>query len=71
MSLVLSQEELRELTGYVRGKDQARWLGNKGWLFELDAHGRPKVARSYFEQKMGGASKAKRWRPDFSDLPVG
>lgn len=64
--MLLTDEELESITGYVRHSAQARWLREHGWMFELAASGRPVVSRSYAEAKMGGANSA--WKPDFSGL---
>jgi hypothetical protein len=52
MSLILSPDELEELTGYKIPACQIRWLKDRGWVFEVSRK-RPKVSRVYFEQKMG------------------
>lgn len=56
MSIVLSPEELKELTGYEVPACQIKWLMQRGWVYEVSRK-RPKVARSYFEQRMGVAAK--------------
>lgn len=55
MSLFLTPAEVGELTGYERPADQARWLRDRGWIFELNAQRRPIVLRAYAEGRMGGA----------------
>lgn len=52
MSLLLTPEELFELTGLQQHAAQRRWLESNGWRYEIDVRGRPKVARAYFERKM-------------------
>jgi hypothetical protein len=52
MSLMLTPDELEELTGYKIPACQIRWLKDRGWVFEVSRK-RPKVSRAYFEQKMG------------------
>jgi hypothetical protein len=56
ISMFLTKEELRELTGYVYHCRQIDWLRRHNWRFEVTAQERPKVARSYFESRLGGAS---------------
>ena len=51
--LMLSQEELKELTGYKIPSCQIRWLKERHWRFELTRFGRPKVDREYYLMKMG------------------
>lgn len=52
--LTLTPEQLRELTGYKRGAEQARWLKENGFKFRLDRLGKPRVDRAHYEMKMGG-----------------
>jgi len=53
--MFLSKKELEELTGFVRSAKQIEWLKANGWRFAEDSQRRPKVARSYFEARIGGA----------------
>lgn len=53
MSLCLTPEELRELTDLEQPAAQVRWLRARDWQFEVGASGRPKVARSYFQARLG------------------
>lgn len=73
--MFLTAEELRELTGYTYYCRQIDWLRNHNWKFELTAQLRPKVARSYFESRLGGGSakqdvkaEALPVRPNFQAL---
>lgn len=52
--LFLQPAELEALTGYKRGAEQVAWLRRKGWRFEQNAAGAPRVARAYFERRMVG-----------------
>lgn len=56
--IFLTSAELRELTGYAYNSRQIAWLLRNGWKFEVNAQKRPKVARSYFEYKVGSAGLA-------------
>lgn len=47
-SLFLQPDELRELTGYARGKYQCDWLKENGYQFDKDREGKPKVKRCLF-----------------------
>lgn len=57
--MLLTPDELRELTDRVRYADQIAWLRQRGWRFELSATGRPKVAKAEFERRMVAGAKAK------------
>jgi len=55
-TLLLSAEEVAELTGTIQPARQVRWLDERGWPYAL-ANGRsqyPRVARSVFDAKMVG-----------------
>lgn len=63
----LSDEELRDLTGYVRPTCQARWLGDNGIKFYVNALNKVRVPR----EAVAGLTivKAqKRTEPDFSKV---
>ena len=66
--MFLSPADLHDLTGYRLGAWQARWLTAHGWIFELDAFGRPRVLRAYAEGRLGLAKAAPpaQNQPDFS-----
>ena len=66
--MFLSETDLFDLTGYRLQSAQKRWLASRGWTFEVSAFGRPKVLRTYAEQRMGLASAktAAQTEPDFS-----
>lgn len=53
MDLFLTDDELVRLTGYQVSRFQIAWLRNRGWRFETNAAGAPRVARAHFERKMG------------------
>ncbi|VVE50459.1 DUF4224 domain-containing protein [Pandoraea cepalis] len=55
--MFLSKKELEELTGFVRAAKQIEWLRANGWRYAEDSQHRPKVARSYFEVRLGGAQR--------------
>jgi hypothetical protein len=56
MTLMLLEAELADLTGYLSAKSQAQWLKDRGWVFELNRVGKPKVDREYYRRKMGNDS---------------
>jgi len=49
----LSADELRELTGRARRKDQLAWLKAKGYKHEVNALGRIIVARAHVDHRLG------------------
>lgn len=51
--LLLTEEDLHQLTGYIRPDAQIRWLKKNGWEFAVSAYKRPKVAFAYAESKLG------------------
>lgn len=53
--MFLTDDELFQLTGYLRNADRCRWLKENGWTFLRNAiTGRPVVSRSYAESKLSG-----------------
>lgn len=56
--MFLTRAEVYELSGYKRKSDQARWLAENRYPFELDKDGWPKVPRiaveSRFQVRHGG-----------------
>ena len=66
--MFLTKEEMIELTGYVFISRQIEWLRNHNWKFEVTAQRRPKVARSFFESRLGGTSP--RQEVQLAQLPV-
>lgn len=62
--MLLSQNDLIELTDYELAAYQIKWLREHGWKFDVGASGRPKVSRAYFEQRMGVVTQDVE--PDFS-----
>ncbi len=57
MSLFLTSDELRELTGLCVPAYQRRWLEKHGYVFETNASGKPKVLRAFLMQKLGMAQQ--------------
>lgn len=72
--MFLTTTELADLTGYQRHADQRKWLTARGWLFEEAANGRPVVARSYAESRLGAPAAtpvpaaATAWRPNVAAI---
>ena len=60
-SLMLSEDELRELTGYRQPKRMAEWLTERGWVFEPGRRSQPpKVDRAYYLARMSGKAATPR-----------
>lgn len=55
MSLFLSRDDLRELTGYVQTAAQVRWLVDRGWRHVIGADGRPRIMRAEAERHLLGS----------------
>ena len=54
----LSGAELRDLTGYRAPHCQTRWLERNRWRFALTRRNEPRVARDYFNERMGCGPRA-------------
>lgn len=56
--MFLTKDELRDLSGYKRKADIAKWLRERGYAFEMDRFGWPKVLRlsveARFQARLGG-----------------
>lgn len=52
--IFLLPAEIEALTGFKLPARQISWLEFRGWIFETDRKGRPKVARTYFNARMTG-----------------
>lgn len=61
----LSAIELQDLTDRQLPSKQIAWLKENGWKFAVSAAGRPKVARVYYDFKMG----AREQEPDHDQEP--
>ena len=66
--MILSADEVEKLTDRPQPKKQIEWLTRRGWVFEVGASGRPKVSRTYFDQRMGNTGTASHWEPDWSKV---
>lgn len=58
MSLLLTKEELCDLTGAKQPKLMAEWLAARDWFFEMPRGrgGYPRVDRAYYLGRMSGQS---------------
>lgn len=61
--MLLTPDEVAELTDRPQPKRQIAWLIEHGWTFEVGASGLPKVLRAYSAQRLGGKSQASQWIP--------
>jgi hypothetical protein len=68
--MFLTADELKELTGYTYHCRQIDWLRSHNWKFEVTAQQRPKVARSYFESRLGIGVSSSRGEVELVGLPV-
>lgn len=75
MSLMLTDAELQELTGYVRMADQRKWLQDRGWRFEVSSNGKPIVGRNYADAQLGAGNsvpvvekKRREWKPNIAAI---
>ena len=63
-SYLLTRDELRDLTGYQRPSDIARWLGEQGWVYVFGADDWPRVARGHADMQLGaGVDSTARRQP--------
>lgn len=46
-----TRDDLRDLSGYKRKSDIAKWLRENGYVFELDKDEWPKVPRAMIEAR--------------------
>ncbi len=65
----LTEEELRDLTGYVRPTRQARWFTENGIRCFVNALGRVRVSRDALAMVNSGAKSQRLAEPDFSKMP--
>lgn len=63
----LTEDELHELTGYVRPTCQARWLSKNGIRCYMNALGRVRVSRDALSF-VGAPAKRKKAEPDLSNV---
>lgn len=69
--MILTPQELVDLTDCQRAHEQKRWLDDRGWVYEVSRLGSVKVLRKYAEMRLGlpaGGSEQAATEPDFSAL---
>jgi hypothetical protein len=57
-TLFLTRDELVELTGFKSALGQTRWLDKNRWRYALTCSKKPRVARAYFQERIGAKSMA-------------
>lgn len=68
-ALLLTADEMQDLTGFKTPARQVQWLHTKGWRFEVNGNRRPIVARKYAEKMLGcGAPEQVSYQPNFRAL---
>lgn len=69
-SEMLTQDEIKEITGASRKADQIEWLKNNRWTFFQNKAGEPVVGRLFTRIKLMGITPANMasggWAPDFN-----
>lgn len=68
MSMFLTGKELTEFIGYQRPKKQVEWLVSRGYKFEVNGAGQPKVLREHINEMLGGKKEKKRSTPNIDAL---
>lgn len=61
--MLLTPDDLVDLTGYRRQSAQLRWLRAHGWPHAVGGDGAPKVLRSYAERRLSGLDCTPRTEP--------
>lgn len=57
--MFMTQDEVADMTGYLRPKDQVRWLQAEKFGFVISADGKPKVLRQVVLARLGGHAEKK------------
>jgi hypothetical protein len=67
--MLLTRDQLKDLTGRSQPTAQIRWLRERGWAFQIRADGRPVVSLDEFKGQMCSGSKPqKRVGPNLAAL---
>lgn len=67
--LLLTPDEVRDLTGYRQPAKQVAVLRQQGVPFFLNAAGHPKVARAVIEGRQPAEPQRKSWSPSWAATP--
>ncbi len=65
---LLSQQELRDLSGYQQCQRIRGWLGKNGYRYEIGRDGWPRVLLSAVESKLDPQHQEEEWAPPCRDL---
>lgn len=63
--MLLTRDQVKDLSGYRKPSCQIRWLKKQGLPFFVGADGYPRV----LETSLTEAPKSRRTEPDFTGLP--
>lgn len=66
--MLLPEQSLQELTGYVQPAAQIRWLRRHGWRFTVNGLGKPIIALSEFNRRMVGGKPVAQPDLDWSAI---
>ncbi len=69
--MFLTDDDLRDLTGFSRPSKQIEWLRREGFEHRVGADGHPRVLKAHVMSLMGAVDNAQIMRksaPDFSSL---
>lgn len=72
--IILTKEDVKELTGYVFPKDQTKWLRNNGIIFLIGADGYPRASCAEVENKLTDSLHSvskKKPEPNFEAISHG
>jgi len=58
--MYLTEPEVIEATGRKYPARQIAWLREQGWVFHVDARGRPKILKSYALSRGGHVESPKK-----------
>lgn len=57
--MFMTPDEVADMTGYLRPRDQMRWLETERFGYVIGADGKPKVLRQVVIARLGGAAEKK------------
>lgn len=68
--MFLTEDQLSELTGFIRPSKQIEWLQREGFEFRVAADGHPRVLRDHVFRLMGVTDIAakRKTAPDFTSV---
>lgn len=66
--MILTRDELRDLSGYSQRTRQKRWLAENGIPFLTGADGFPRVSRQTIEERLGVKAQRKQAEPNINAL---